>query len=194
MLFTRAAMMMTVVMITITRVSGDAYVQEACNVTRYQDLCVQTLAPFSKTARSSPGRWARAGVSVALESTKNVASFLVGLKRHGNMTGRGAGALADCVEVAQDALYNLHRSLGILRDLSPIDFDLQMSNLLTWLSAALTDETACVDGFDGIRGRQVITVHSKVMNVSYITSNALALANWLATSGIESVVRGPYKG
>ncbi|GMH30868.1 hypothetical protein Nepgr_032711 [Nepenthes gracilis] len=103
------------------------------------------------------------------------------------MSGSSKAALSDCVEVVQDALDNAHRSLDTLRNLNVGEFEFQMSDVLTWLSAALTDEDTCMDGFEGLVGRQVKMIHDKVQNVSYVTSNALALANWLATSGVQAL-------
>ncbi|KAF8014913.1 hypothetical protein BT93_H0649 [Corymbia citriodora subsp. variegata] len=163
---------------------GPSYVQEACSVTRYRDLCVRSLASFSSSAKRSPSRWARAGVSVTLSEVKNTARYLQKVKTSGSMRGRNGAALLDCLECFQDAVDNLHKSLGVLRKLTRNDFDTQMSDLLTWMSAALTDEDTCLDGFDGQKvGRVVKAVKSRVQRVTYYTSNALALANKLASTG-----------
>ncbi|GAB4829913.1 hypothetical protein Ancab_019559 [Ancistrocladus abbreviatus] len=168
--------------------NNESYVQEACGVTRYQNVCVQSLSPFSNKARRSPSRWARVGVSVTIREVKGLVAFLNDLKQQGRVIGRNRGALSDCCEVIQDALDDLHRSLRVLRMLNVGEFEYQMSDLLTWLSTALTDEDTCLDGFDGHRGgRQITVIQNKVQNASYLTSNALALANWLATSGVESL-------
>lgn len=63
-----------------------------------------------------------------------------------------------------------------------------MNDVLTWLSAALTDEDTCIDGFEGMRkARRIAGFCEKVQNASYITSNALALANKLATTGLHDL-------
>ncbi|XP_030543273.1 pectinesterase inhibitor 6 [Rhodamnia argentea] len=163
---------------------GPSYVQEACSVTRYRDLCVRSLASFSSSAKRSPSKWARAGVSVTLSEVKEAARYLVKVKTSGSMRGRNGAALSDCMECFQDAVDNLHMSLGLLRKLTGNDFDTQMSNLLTWMSAALTDQDTCLDGFDGQKGGQAVKkVQDRVRRVTYFTSNALALANKLASAG-----------
>ncbi|KAG6703947.1 hypothetical protein I3843_07G106500 [Carya illinoinensis] len=165
---------------------GDNYVHDACNVTRYQDLCVHTLASFSRTCKSSPSKWARAGVSVTLAEVKSTAQYLTSLKKlHRVMRGRNRVALSDCIECFQDAIDELHKSLYVLRRLStrPYIFDMQMNDLNTWISAALTDEDTCLDGFEGHKGKQVKLLRNRALNATYITSNALALVNKLATTG-----------
>ncbi|XAR58436.1 Pectinesterase [Bertholletia excelsa] len=168
------------------------YVQDACQVTRYPDICIHTLASFSRTARNDPRRWVRAGVSVTVGGAKDVAQYLLKLKSRGSMRGRRRAAVSDCVECFQDAVDNLHRSLAGLRQLGTgRRFDEQMKNVTTWLSAALTDEDTCLDGFEGQNGKQVELLRNKVLNASYITSNALALANKLATTGTGSIGGDP---
>ncbi|KAG5514220.1 hypothetical protein RHGRI_035578 [Rhododendron griersonianum] len=170
-------------------VSGhDAYVRDACSVTRYQNLCVHSLAPFSIVAKQSPSKWARAGVAVTITEAKSVSQFLVDLNRNRTMRGRNRGALLDCVECLSDAIDNLHGALGVLRNLSGTTFEEQMEDVTTWLSAAMTDQGTCLDGFEGGKGTQVELLRNKVSGVTYVTSNALALVIKLATAGPESLM------
>ena len=68
--------------------------------------------------------------------------------------------------------------------LGSYDFELQISNIQTWVSAALTDDDTCVDGFDGrdMEGHVKATVRRHVLKVAHLTSNALALVNSYASS------------
>ncbi|KAI3449478.1 hypothetical protein Pfo_006143 [Paulownia fortunei] len=166
--------------------NGNDYVQDACSVTRYRDICIRSLASFSNTAKHNPIIWARAGVSVTIGEAKRVAQYLATLKRNkkGNR-GRNRVALSDCVECFQDSLDNLHKSLDVLRKLSIREFSSQVEDVTTWVSAALTDEDTCLDGFDEQKGKRVKALINRVSNVTYMTSNALALVNKLATAGPE---------
>ncbi|PON65912.1 Pectinesterase inhibitor domain containing protein [Parasponia andersonii] len=171
--------------------TGDKYVRDACSVTRYRNLCIRSLAPFSSAAKDRPVVWARAGVSVTLSEAKGVARYLVKLNRYNNPTrGRSyKAALSDCVELFGNAIDELHQSLGILRNLSKRTLGTQIGDLNTWLSAALTDADTCLEGFQGQkRGiKEVMLIRAKVSRASCITSNALALVNKLASSGFGSV-------
>ncbi|XP_008451567.2 pectinesterase inhibitor 6 [Cucumis melo] len=189
---TRASIAALLALISIlpwlTHSAKTSYVQEACRVTLHQDLCIQSLSPFSSTAKRSPTKWARAGVSVTITEAKKVAALLGRLKNNKRMKGRNRAAVLDCVEVFDAAIDELHRSLGVLRRLSRRNFDSQMGDLTTWVSAALTDEDTCVEGFEGERGKVVSLLRNRVVKVGYITSNALALVNKLATSGYETAL------
>ncbi|KAL8530966.1 hypothetical protein ACS0TY_007834 [Phlomoides rotata] len=168
---------------------GNDYVEEACSVTRYHDLCVRSLTPFANTAKDNPSIWARAGVSVTIREAKAVAQYLKTLTiNHRKLGGRYANALSDCVDSFQTALDNLHMSLDVLRKLSATatEFTSQVEDVTTWVSAALTDEDTCLDGFEEDRRaekRLRNLMISRVSNTSYLTSNALALVNKLATTG-----------
>ncbi|KAK9726323.1 hypothetical protein RND81_05G205900 [Saponaria officinalis] len=167
---------------------AENYVQEACSVTRYQNVCLKTLASYSNKARRSPRRWARAAVSVTIGEVKMVSQYINNLNRRGHVSGRrNRVALLDCVENVQNSLDNLHKSLDVLRRLSYEGFNEQINDVLTWLSAALTDQDTCIEGFDGKRGKVISSLCNKVQNASFITSNALALANKLATTGIQDL-------
>ncbi|GMI98837.1 hypothetical protein HRI_003553000 [Hibiscus trionum] len=164
--------------------SASNYVQDACSVTRYRALCISTLAPFSSSAKTSPSKWARAGVSVTIGETKKVVHYLLKVKKYREMRGRYRIPLSDCIECFQDAVDQLHGSLGVLRNLSARNFYTQMGDVTTWLSAALTDQDTCVDGFGNPKGKQAKMLRNRVLRSSYFTSNALALVNKLATSGL----------
>ncbi|XP_010545015.1 PREDICTED: 21 kDa protein-like [Tarenaya hassleriana] len=163
---------------------NDAYVRDACSVTRYQELCIRSLSPFSAAAKNSPSKWARAGVSVTIAETKRVLKRIAETQRSAAVGKRDRVALADCRELLQDALDDLHMSLSVLRKLTATEFQQQMSNLATWLSAALTDQDTCLDGYAGTRTSTVRIVRRRVANSMYFTSNALALVNKLATAGL----------
>nr|GEW32549.1 21 kDa protein-like [Tanacetum cinerariifolium] len=180
------AMLITLMLVswlTTPSWSWDSYVKDACSVTRYQDLCVDSLSSFSKTAKTNPSKWARAGVSVTIGETKNTTQYLVDLKNKNSMKGRNRAAVFDCVDVFQDALDNLHKSLDVLRKLSAETFDTEMEDITTWISSALTDEDTCLDGFEGQNGQEFKALEGKVTKASYFTSNALALVTKLASAG-----------
>ena len=63
------------------------------------------------------------------------------------------------------------------------DFVWHMSNVETWVSAALTDENTCMDGFSekNTNGRVKNSIRSRILNVAQVTSNALALVTRFAS-------------
>lgn len=57
-----------------------------------------------------------------------------------------------------------------------------MSNVQTWVSAALTNEDTCVDGFQDVDGKVKSDVKRRITNVAKVTSNALCMINQLDES------------
>lgn len=59
----------------------------------------------------------------------------------------------------------------------------RMKNVQTWVSAALTDETTCMDGFDdgAMDGEVKRAVRGQIVKVAQLISNALALLSDIVT-------------
>jgi len=59
-----------------------------------------------------------------------------------------------------------------------------MSNVETWVSSALTDESTCGDGFAGkaLDGRIKASIRARMVSVAQVTSNALSLINQYAAN------------
>ncbi|KAH0686238.1 hypothetical protein KY285_016795 [Solanum tuberosum] len=86
-----------------------------------------------------------------------------------------------CVEELSDTVSELRISLGEMKQLRGRDFDMKMSDIQTWVSAALTNEDTCTEGFSGkaMNGKVKTVVRGKIVEVAHMTSNALALINAL---------------
>lgn len=103
-------------------------------------------------------------------------------QRHG-LKPREVGAMRDCVEELSDAVDELQRSMAEMSNFKSADFQLMISDVQTWVSAALTDETTCTDGFggNGMSGNLKTVVRGRIVNIAQLTSNALALINRYAS-------------
>lgn len=108
------------------------------------------------------------------------------LSRIHGLKPRVAAAMADCLEEMADSVFEIRNSLAeidhIIRD-DP-DFALAISDIQTWVSAALTDEDTCMDGFEGkaMNGYVKTRVRRHIIKVAHYTSNALALINRFAST------------
>lgn len=97
------------------------------------------------------------------------------------MTPREIGAMRDCIEELSDSVDQLRNSMAEMAQLRGSNFALTMNDIQTWVSAALTDDDTCMDGFAGkvMNGNSKIAVRERIVNVAHMTSNALALINSL---------------
>ena len=107
----------------------------------------------------------------------NYLSTLSGLKKK-----RERVALSDCIEQIYDSVDELSKTLGELKHLREETFGWQMSNAQTWVSAALTNEDTCLDGFHEVESKAKDDLKRKITNVARVTSNALYMINRLDES------------
>ncbi|KAK7348907.1 hypothetical protein VNO80_23671 [Phaseolus coccineus] len=179
--------------VTAGYASGDAsgdtdFIRKSCNATLYPDLCFSSLSRYAASVQRSPGGLARVAVAVALAKAHGAAAYL----SHETAaavdedSGDGAGAAVhDCFSNLEDAVDEIRGSLKQMRRLRPDEdsgsLRFGVSNVLTWMSAALTDEETCTDGFEGVEEGPVKTsICNRVTRVKKFTSNALALVNCFA--------------
>ncbi|KAE8655272.1 putative 21 kDa protein precursor [Hibiscus syriacus] len=81
-----------------------------------------------------------------------------------------------------DSVDELHQSMAEMKSLQGPEFQMKMSNIQTWVSAALTNEDTCMDGIEAktINGKIKDNIRSNIARVAHLTSNALAFINKLS--------------
>lgn len=123
---------------------------------------------------------------MSLSRAKSAAAFVAKLTKVRGIKPREYQAVRDCIENMGDSVDRLGQSireLGHMERAVGRDFVWHMSNVQTWVSAALTDENTCLDGFAGhfMDGNVKIAIKHRVTDVAKVTSNALALVNHFAS-------------
>ncbi|KAI7995456.1 hypothetical protein LOK49_LG11G02454 [Camellia lanceoleosa] len=161
-----------------------AFIKKSCNTTLYPHLCYNSLSIYAYKIQKSPKRLATTALSITLSATKSTSAAMKNLSKDQGLKPREAIAMADCVEELSDSVYELQRSMEEMARVkggggSSSDFEFQMSNIETWVSAALTDDDTCMEGFAGkaMNGVVKTVVRSYIVKVAHLTSNALALVN-----------------
>ncbi|XP_010533759.1 PREDICTED: 21 kDa protein-like [Tarenaya hassleriana] len=163
------------------------YIKTSCNVTLYQTLCCTSLYPYASLIDSNPEKLANTALNLTLSETKSAQKFVKFISRHrqGSFTPREAAAMEDCMEEMSDSVYELKDSVNELKTINYSSFEMVMSDVQTWVSAALTDEDTCMEGFEegGGEARTEIKelVRKHIDRVACMTSNALALINMYAS-------------
>ncbi|KAF5743118.1 hypothetical protein HS088_TW09G01183 [Tripterygium wilfordii] len=149
-------------------------VRSSCVHARYPDLCLRTLSSFVGPT-NTPRDLAQAAVSVSLTRARRVSSYLTTV--WGFKSKRERVALSDCVQEISDSVDQLSRTLNELKHLGGAKFQWQVSNAETWVSAALTNDETCLDGFHDVEGKVKEDLKSKITNLARVTSNALYMIN-----------------
>ncbi|XP_060203418.1 21 kDa protein-like [Lycium barbarum] len=158
------------------------FIRTSCKSTTYPNLCFSSLSGHASAIGASPQIMAHESLTVSLVTALSTSAMMVKVAHGQGMTRREVGAMRDCVEELSDAVAELRKSLGEMKELRGEDFDLKMNDIQTWVSAALTDEDTCTEGFGGkvMNGKVKTVVREKILEVAHMTSNALALINSFA--------------
>lgn len=160
------------------------FIRSSCGSTRYPDVCFSSLSGYAGAVQESPAQLAFVAVSVSLNTTRAAVSYLKELARTASVPRPVASPLRDCGSVLRDAVDEMVGSVSQMRRVpkaggGDVDaFRFAMGNVQTWMSAALTNEETCTDGFVGVPDCAVKQdVCSRAELTKKYTSNALALVN-----------------
>ncbi|KAJ9147765.1 hypothetical protein P3X46_029888 [Hevea brasiliensis] len=167
------------------------FIKSSCKATRYPDLCVQCLSVYARAIQKNEHHLALSALSVSLSRARSAAAFVTKLTKVRGIKPREYQAVKDCIENMGDSVDRLSQSIRELGHMGRAvgqDFVWHMSNVQTWVSAALTDESTCLDGFAGrpMDGNVKVAIKRRVTNVAEVTSNALALVNHFGSRHLTS--------
>ncbi|MBA0609197.1 hypothetical protein Godav_021301 [Gossypium davidsonii] len=171
---------------TAARSGASNFIKASCSATKYPSLCIQSLAAFAPSIQRSPRQLAQTALSVSLERAKSTQAFVSKMKKFRGLKRREYEGIKDCIEEMSESVDRLSKSVQELKYMGQAkgqDFLWHVSNVETWVSAALTDENTCVDGFAGraLDGKIKASIGARVINVAQVTSNALSLVNQFAS-------------
>ncbi|XP_034711536.1 pectinesterase inhibitor 4-like [Vitis riparia] len=165
------------------------FIKTSCNSTTYPRVCYKSLSSYASKVKTSPLKLANVALTVSLKAARNASSTITLLLERKGMTRMETSIVKDCVENFGDCIDELQQSLQEFKSLGGgKNVAFQMANIKTWVSAALTDEYTCSDGFEGQKVSSSLQQQIKnyISNVAKITSNALALINNLSVTDIKS--------
>ncbi|KAI3711297.1 hypothetical protein L2E82_41281 [Cichorium intybus] len=166
-----------------SRSRARAYLESQCKSTRYPDLCVQTLLPYV-TKRGLPSSQLQAQLSLAscLSIARFTKTYMSMVAKKFNETNNSGvyQAMEECMHQINDGVKQITLSFKELQQMGKDgyqNFLWHESNVQTWVSAALTDVTTCVDGIsgDGISDREKAMIQARIMKLKQLASNSLAL-------------------
>ncbi|KAL1816332.1 hypothetical protein DCAR_0520718 [Daucus carota subsp. sativus] len=154
------------------------FIKTSCSKTIWPSLCFTSLSSHTGAIQTSPRLLAQTALSVALDQVVSTSAAMQRLSKAPGIKPGEVGPMNDCLEVLTDSIDELKNSMGEMSQLngSP-NYALLISDIQTWVSAALTDEDTCMDGFAGKAGNTKNVVRGRILNVVHLTSNALALIN-----------------
>lgn len=171
------------------------FIRSCCNATLYPDVCYTSLSRYANAVYRDPAHLALVAIGVSLAWARRASDYFSKITHRADYgpDPRAAAALRDCSSAFGDAVDQMRGSLKQMRHLGmgPAGSDgraeavrFQLSNVQTWMSAALTNEDTCSDGFADVPNSCPVKadVCDRVSRVTKLTSNALALVNSFANS------------
>ncbi|KAL8192711.1 hypothetical protein R6Q57_027159 [Mikania cordata] len=150
-----------------------------CSRTRYQNLCLKSLLNFPGSSAASDKDMIHISVNMTLQRMGR-ALYTSAEISHLQMDTRVRSAYEDCLELLEDSVDQLSRSLFSVAPSTGSRKKGQRvgstQDVMTWLSAALTNQDTCTDGLseveDGLVKRQM---DEKLKDLSKLVSNCLAI-------------------
>ncbi|OWM75680.1 21 kDa protein-like [Punica granatum] len=175
---------------TSASASGSAatsFIKSSCTATRFPALCVQSLSSYASSIQQNPRQLAQAALSVSLVRAQAAKDFVAKSTKFRGLKAREFAAIKDCLDEMDDTVDRLSKSMAEMKGMGKSngqEFLWHVSNVQTWVSAALTDENTCFDGYSSktLDGRLKASIRVRVLNVAQVTSNALALVNRFASN------------
>ncbi|TYI70285.1 hypothetical protein E1A91_D08G210800v1 [Gossypium mustelinum] len=158
------------------------FIKTWCDATTYPDLCFVTSSSYAAEIQDSPKTLTTKSLFVALNSTRLASKNLTDISKTQGLKPIETEALQDCVEEIGDSIDELKRSIVEMDETAGKSFAFRMSDIQTWVSAALTDEDTCMDGFSetATDGDVKANMRTLIEKVAHLTSISLAFVNHYA--------------
>ncbi|KAI3471216.1 hypothetical protein Pfo_027879 [Paulownia fortunei] len=144
----------------------------ACSRTRYPTLCVNSLLDFPGAVTASDKDLVHISVNMTLQKIGRALYFASEITNL-DMDPHVRSAYEDCLELLDDSVDLLSRSLtSVVPGGEPSG---STQDVLTWLSAALTNQDTCTEGFDELNGYVKSQMSDRLKDLSELVSNCLAI-------------------
>ncbi|GJU53342.1 pectinesterase inhibitor 9-like protein [Tanacetum coccineum] len=172
-----------------SRSRARVYLESQCRSAMYPDLCVKTLLPYvDKTGVLSPQRLAQISLATCLSKARVTRTYVDNVVKKLNETGNIVEyqALDECMHHIDNGVDQIMQSFKELQQMGKDGdehFVWHESNVQSWVSAALTDITTCVDGIvgDGLGRREKAMIKARFLNVKQLASNSLMMFSRFTT-------------
>ncbi|XP_074348736.1 pectinesterase [Apium graveolens] len=160
--------------------AAHSVLKTSCSSTLYPDLCYNTIASVPGMSKKITSQ--KDVIEQALNITHTVVektyAKIKKLSKHKHLTKREKGALADCLELIDETLDELHETVEDLEKyLTKKSLKEHASDLKTLISSAITNQESCIDGFshDGADKKVREELLDSEHQVEKMCSNALAM-------------------
>lgn len=145
-------------------------IKAICNATDYAAKCEQALSQATGNQTASPRDFLKAAIDAAKDELHQAFNKTSSFKFH---TPQEKAAFEDCEALMEDALNELDASVSAVADDSAGGLSSRTPDLNSWLSAVISYQQTCVDGFP--EGKLKSNMERLFKASREFTSNSLAL-------------------
>ncbi|KAL3577529.1 hypothetical protein D5086_019033 [Populus alba] len=157
-------------------------IKAICQPTDYRETCEESLSKAAGNT-TDPSKLVQAGFKVTIEALQNAINRSTTLKELAK-DPMASQALDNCRELMDDAIAELEHSFDLIESFQASQFDEYVNNLKVWLSATITYQRTCLDGFENTTGSAGEKMKELLMASSQLTSNGLAMVD-----GVTSILK-----
>ena len=165
--------------------SPSNFIKSSCSTTTFPNVCVESLSVYANTIQQDPHELVQTALTLSLNRSQSTRAFVTKCNKFRGLKPREYAALKNCAEEISDSCDRLSKSLKELKlcKVKGDDFRWHISNVETWVSSALTDDSTCGDGFAGnaLNGKMKDSIRARMVNLAQVTSNALSLITHYAS-------------
>ncbi|XP_010447267.1 PREDICTED: putative pectinesterase/pectinesterase inhibitor 45 [Camelina sativa] len=150
----------------------DKIIQTLCHSTLYKPVCEKTLKNGTKkdTPLSDPRSLLKSAIVAVNEDLDRVFKKVLSLKTENK---DDKDAIAQCKLLVDEAKEELGTSAKRVNDTEVNNFAKAVPNLDSWLSAVMSYQESCVDGFE--EGKLKTEIRKNFNSSQVLTSNSLAM-------------------
>lgn len=150
-------------------------VQDFCRPTDYKETCENTLSSVAGPD-ADPKELLNLAFNITVKHINDAIDHSTVLSEAAKDPSTSE-ALENCRELLDYAIDDLRRSVDRLGDFSVANLDKFLDDLKIWLSATITYQETCVDGFEGTTTNAGESMRKMLNSSSELTSNILAIVN-----------------
>ncbi|CAN6468256.1 unnamed protein product [Victoria cruziana] len=152
-----------------------------CQPTDYKEACVSQLnSAAGSNGTSDPKDLVKLAFNVTMVQIHKVLNQST-LLQEGEKDPRTKQALDACGELMEYAVAELEKSIEQMDNIDLSNIDDLLENLRTWLSATITYEQTCLDGFQNTTGDVGDKLRSIMTTAEQLSSNTLAIVNEISS-------------
>ncbi|KAH0658465.1 hypothetical protein KY289_027213 [Solanum tuberosum] len=159
---------------TVRHIKPSQAISRTCSRTRFPTLCLNSLHEFPGALTASDAELVHISVNATLQRFGR-AFYMASDINSLVMDKRTRSAYESCLELLEDSVYLLSRSLTSVAPGAGKSPPGNNNDVQTWLSAALTNQDTCTEGFADVSGNVKDQMATNLKDLSQLVSNCLAI-------------------